>query len=276
MCIPVSAHTLFPRRLPFFAVHMLTHHTHTQENCHNGNPTVPVRVAGDRIDCPMNSFRSSGDIRPQYGSILSNLMSTTLYNSGLAGPGCFAYPDMLEVGVYSMPTRGPLNFLTRPEARTHFAAWSIVSSPLVLSHDMTNASVMDDVWDIITNREVLAVNDAWVGDAGTLVKKSQEVVEFANCAWGFNRFCNHSATMVWKKHLDGNRTAMLLMNNRNVTSNVSVNWRRDLPSGSSIDCPAAGCDVRDIHARKNVGKFAEEYVARDLAPHDSAFIIVSY
>ena len=82
----------------------------------------------------MNFFRTSGDIRPQWGSILSNLMTTASYNAGLAGPGCWGYPDMLEVGVTVQPTRGPLNFLSLTEARAHFNAWCVVSSPLVLSH----------------------------------------------------------------------------------------------------------------------------------------------
>jgi len=68
------------------------------EDCHNGNPRVPLRVGGDRIECPMNLFRTSGDIRPQWGSVLTNLVSTGAYNAGLAGPGCWGYPDMLEVG----------------------------------------------------------------------------------------------------------------------------------------------------------------------------------
>ena len=111
----------------------------------------------------MNLFRTSGDIRPQWGSILSNLMTTVEFNAGLSGPGCYGYPDMLEVGVSQMPARGSLNFLTPSETRTHFSAWCIVSSPLTLSHDLTNTSTMDAVWTIITNREALAVNDAWAG-----------------------------------------------------------------------------------------------------------------
>lgn len=141
------------------------------ENCHNGNPFVPVREVGDGVSCPMNFFRASGDIRPQWGSVLSNLMTTSAFNAGLAGPGCYAYPDMLEVGVSAMPARGGLEYLTAAETRTHFAAWCIVSSPLVLSHDLTNDTTMDAVWPVITNREMLAVNDAWVGDAGVLVKQ---------------------------------------------------------------------------------------------------------
>ena len=51
-------------------------HALVLENCHNGNPYNPVRGAHDNVECPMNLFRTSGDIRPQWGSILSNLMTT--------------------------------------------------------------------------------------------------------------------------------------------------------------------------------------------------------
>eukprot|EP01047_Picozoa_sp_COSAG01_P052521 COSAG01_NODE_5530_length_4203_cov_9.168860_4_plen_276_part_00 len=60
------------------------------EDCHNGNPYNPVREAGDRVRCPMNFFRTSADIRPQWGSVLSNLMTTSEFNAGLAGPGCWS------------------------------------------------------------------------------------------------------------------------------------------------------------------------------------------
>lgn len=33
---------------------------------------------------------------------------------------------------------------------------------------------MDLYWPIITNREALAVNEAWAGDAGTLLKQSDQ------------------------------------------------------------------------------------------------------
>lgn len=65
--------------------------------------------------------------------------------------------------------------LTWTESRTHFAAWCIVSSPLVLGLDLTNETNMDLFWPIITNHEALAVNEAWVGDAGSLLKQSTEM-----------------------------------------------------------------------------------------------------
>ena len=252
------------------------------ENCHNGIPYVPVRTAGDSLFCPMNFFRSSGDIRPQWGGILSNLMTTSAFNAGLAGPGCFAYPDMLEVGVSAMPTRGGLEFLTPHETRTHFAAWCIVSSPLVLSHDLTNDTTMDAVWPVITNREALAVNDAWAGDAGVLVKQSDEMLEFDNCHWGFNQFCTAPASMVWKKELPGDKVALLLMNNKNVTADVNVSWSELAPMSCrtvggpcQFRCPSTGCHVRDVHARKDLGVFSGGgFTAKSLPPHDSAFIVV--
>ena len=253
----------------------LSEHAVVLEDCHNGNPYHPIRTANDHIDCPMNLFRTSGDIRPQWGSILSNLMTTVEFNSGLAGPGCWGYPDMLEVGVSQMPARGSLNFLTPSETRTHFAAWCIVSSPLTLSHDLTNKTTMDAVWPIITNREALAVNDAWAGDAGTLVKKSDEMVPFTNCAWGFNRNCEHAATMVWKKMLPGGKMAVLLMNNRNVSSDINITWREDLLPDLHFRCAPGGCPVRDIYAHKDLGLFAGGgFTAKQVPPHDSVFIVV--
>ena len=44
---------------------------------------------------------------------------------------------------------------------------AIVSSPLVLSHDLTNTSVMDWVWPVVSNREALAVKRKLFGDAAS-------------------------------------------------------------------------------------------------------------
>jgi hypothetical protein len=79
------------------------------ENCHNGHPSYPTRdAATGAVDCPMNFFRASTDIRPTFGSVLINLRSTTAYNGdggkGVTGPGCWAYPD---VGI-PFPAPSPL------------------------------------------------------------------------------------------------------------------------------------------------------------------------
>ena len=56
------------------------------ENCHNGGnePTLDW--------CPFHMYRSSRDIRPQWGSILANLETIPpLAAANLSRPGCWAY-----------------------------------------------------------------------------------------------------------------------------------------------------------------------------------------
>lgn len=190
------------------------------ENCHNGNPTYPTGTGEGKVDCPMNFFRSSTDIRPTFGSILINLESTAAYNGkGLTGPGCFAYPDMLEVGVTNSQRPG-LATLSFTEARTHFGAWCIVSAPLVLGMDLRDEAKLAEVLPIISNTEAMAVNDAWAGDAGVLAKASAETVTLPNCSWFNKDSCKHPAWMVWKKRLPKGKVAVLLMNNANTPATV--------------------------------------------------------
>ena len=64
------------------------------------------------------------------------------------------------------------------ESRTHFGAWAVVSAPLVLGLALTPGdakaqAALDAVWDIITNREVIAVSQTWQGLPGALVREWQ-------------------------------------------------------------------------------------------------------
>ena len=57
------------------------------ENCHWGR-TVPTEDW-----CPWNYYRTSGDVRASYDSVLSNLMTTVQFaKANLSYPGCWAYP----------------------------------------------------------------------------------------------------------------------------------------------------------------------------------------
>ena len=146
------------------------------ENCHGRDPRFkPNRTLPPAQGCPYNYYRTSVDIRNNYGSIMHNLGTAEKYRkTNSSYPGCWAYADMLQVGVR--------NGLNHYETKSHFGGWAIVSSPLILSHDVNNNSVMDKVWDIISNREVIAVNRAYAGDSGG-VSGQRKVVPFAraNC-----------------------------------------------------------------------------------------------
>ena len=74
---------------PFVLVHAHTSHADVagppDRNCHRGTPT---RAADGSVRCDMNLFRTSKDIRPTFGSIVSNLLTVAKYNAaGLTGPG---------------------------------------------------------------------------------------------------------------------------------------------------------------------------------------------
>lgn len=55
------------------------------------------------------------------------------------------------------------------EDRSQFGIWCIISAPLVLSVDLTNAGMLDRVWPIVSNREAIAVNQHWNGSPGQLL-----------------------------------------------------------------------------------------------------------
>ena len=72
---------------------------------------------------------------------------------------------MLEVGRVAEPQPGTFHGWNR----AHFGAWAIVSAPLILGLELTDEK-LDPVLDIITNKEAIAVNQAWAGHPGMLVE----------------------------------------------------------------------------------------------------------
>ena len=56
--------------------------------------------------------------------------------------------------------------LSTAETRSHFGSWAIVSSPLTLSHDVNNNTITNEIWDLITNEEILMINAAYEGSSG--------------------------------------------------------------------------------------------------------------
>ena len=140
---------------------------------HNGRDNP---VSAD-APCPYHFFRTGGDIVPDFGVVIDKLQRTVPYlgNASFAPisrPGCWAYPDMLEVGNFGGDGTGDgtgggtgdgAAATAVAESRTHFGAWCIVSIPLILGLDLTDSGRVDSVWDIISNREAIAVNQQWAG-----------------------------------------------------------------------------------------------------------------
>ena len=71
---------------------------------------------------------------------------------------------MLGVLCPSGYTPEPDGWLPTPlvEDRTNFGLHCITSSPLVLSFNVSNDTLVELLWDIIANEEAIAINQEWV------------------------------------------------------------------------------------------------------------------
>ncbi|WP_406438411.1 NPCBM/NEW2 domain-containing protein [Streptomyces sp. NBC_01613] len=102
-------------------------------------------------------WRTTGDISDNWGSMLG-ILKKNLPLAPYAGPGHWNDPDMLEVGNGGM---------TDTEYRSHFSMWSIMAAPLLIGSDLRKAS--QATFDILDNKEVVAVDQDPLGKQGTVV-----------------------------------------------------------------------------------------------------------
>ena len=207
--------------------------------------------------CPFNFYRTSPDVSASYTSVLRNLQSTVKYaQAGLSRPGCWAYADMLELGC-AQGAHGDKDIgLTPAESRSHFWSWVIVSSPLTLSMDVNNDTIMDEVWPLISNPEVLEVNQAYAGFSGGPFQQDDSHSQF------------------FYKPIDSDRMAVLLLNNDDQPSDLSFAFT-DIPGNKCARSNAASCNVRDINTRKDLGSFVQSYTAKQVGAHDAMFLMLS-
>ncbi|MFI7415050.1 NPCBM/NEW2 domain-containing protein [Streptomyces sp. NPDC049627] len=102
-------------------------------------------------------WRTTGDISDTWGSMLA-ILKKNLPLAPHAGPGHWNDPDMLEVGNGGM---------TGTEYRSHFSMWAIMAAPLLIGSDLRSAS--QETFDILGNREVIAVDQDPLGKQGTVI-----------------------------------------------------------------------------------------------------------
>jgi alpha-galactosidase len=104
-----------------------------------------------------NLWRTTGDISDSYSSMV-NIFHQNVQLAQYAGPGHWNDPDMLEVGNGGM---------TDTEYRSHFSLWSIMAAPLLIGSDLRKDS--DATFDIVLNKDVIAVDQDPLGKQGTVV-----------------------------------------------------------------------------------------------------------
>jgi alpha-galactosidase len=137
--------------------------------------------------------------------------------------------------------------MTDAEYRAHFSLWAILAAPLIAGNDLRTMTATTR--DILTNREVIAVDQDSLGVQGTLVQEDPP---------------EHQ---VWVKPLrDGSRAVVLLNRSSTPDSITTTWWRLRLPAGPAL--------VRDLWARADIGTFRDKFTAL-VPPHGAVMVRVN-
>jgi len=184
-----------------------------------------------------NLWRTTGDIQDRWagkkewspGNCCSNGMldivdeNEPLYS--YAGPGHWNDPDMLEVGNGGM---------TPTEYRSHFSLWALMAAPLIAGNDLR--SMTPEIHDILTNKEVIAIDQDPLGRQGRRVWKDGDLE-------------------LWSKQLQDGSRAVILLNRGASSRDITASWEQ-------IGYPGhLSAAVRDLWAHKDLGKFTGKFSA---------------
>ena len=190
-------------------------------------------------------WRTTGDIGPTWQSF-TRLLDQQVDLWKYAGPGGWNDPDMLEVGV-KVGDRG----LTLPENRAHFSLWCIIAAPLMAGNDIRQMA--PEIRDILTNREVIAIDQDPLGAQGRRVRQDNQ---------------GRGATVeVWAKKLKDGGQAVVLLNRGNADAPMAVSWQE---LGLRYDAEPM---VRDLWAKKDIGRVKGTFTAT-VPAHDVVMIRV--
>jgi alpha-galactosidase len=178
-----------------------------------------------------NLWRTTGDITDKwngkhgYSNGMMDIVDQQVGIESYAGPGHWNDPDMLEVGNGGMTTE---------EYRTHFSMWSILAAPLIAGNDLANMS--DDTRSILTNKEVIAIDQDPLGSEGRRVWKDGDLE-------------------VWSRPLAGGYRAVILLNRGPAAHDITLHWQ---DMGYPDTLPAK---VRDLWKSTDAGTFTGTYTA---------------
>ncbi|XVF01694.1 hypothetical protein REPUB_Repub04eG0110600 [Reevesia pubescens] len=158
-----------------------------------------------------NSWRTTGDIQDKWESMTSIADQNNNWAS-YAQPGAWNDPDMLEVGNGGMTTE---------EYRCHFSIWALAKAPLLIGCDVR--SINNVTFELLSNKEVIAVNQDKLGVQGKKVKKDGDLE-------------------VWAGPLTNHKVAVVLWNRGSSLANITAYW-------SDIGLkPSTVVDARDLWA----------------------------
>jgi alpha-galactosidase len=115
-----------------------------------------------------NLWRTTGDISDNWASMSNIGFNLQTGREKFALSGHWNDPDMLEIG------NGGMN---DTEYRTHMSLWSLLAAPLLAGNDLR--SVAPDILEILTNKEVIAIDQDPSGKQAVQVSKDGDAQVWA-------------------------------------------------------------------------------------------------
>ncbi|HLX41813.1 MAG TPA: glycoside hydrolase family 27 protein [Bryobacteraceae bacterium] len=155
-----------------------------------------------------NLWRTTYDIRDNWESMAQiGFQQSEL--AQWAKPGHWNDPDMLEIGNGGM---------SETEYRTHMTLWSMLAAPLMAGNDVRD--VPSSILEILTNREVIAINQDKAGKQGRRLAKSGD-------------------QEIWVRDLEGGDRAVALFNRGAAAAPATIDW-------TALGIKKAPAVVRDL------------------------------
>lgn len=188
-----------------------------------------------------NAWRTTGDITDTWRSMSANGFTQDKW-AAFQGPGHFNDPDMLVVGKVGWGNPHPTR-LTPDEQYSHISLWALLSAPLLIGCDL--AQLDDFTIGLLTNDEVLEINQDALGTQAVRVVKERDVEVFA-------------------KVLEDGSMAVGLFNRGLFPATGKISW-------TDLKLPAGPHRVRDTWRQKDIGVFDEAF-STPLPPHGVSLV----
>lgn len=151
-----------------------------------------------------------------------------------AGPDHWNDPDMLEVG----------NGMSVNEDRAHFSMWCMLAAPLIAGNDLSNMS--EETKEILTNKEVIAVNQDSLGIQGF-------------------KYFEKDGLEIWFKPLLYDNWAVCFLNRSTKPIEINFQWNNyivvDSVFNKVVNFKTNIYKIRDLWLKKDLGTTEKDFYA---------------
>ena len=191
-----------------------------------------------------NSWRTTGDITDTWES-LSEIGFNQYKCSPYSAPGRWNDPDMLVVGWVGWGPALHYTLLTPSEQYTHITLWSLLAAPLLIGCDLEQLDLF--TMNLLTNDEVLAVNQDPLGKQAIQIRKTDEFE-------------------IWARKLEDGSVAVGLFNKTTKPLYIPVEMRELELDGKY--------SMRDLWSQTDLGKVRGHFEMKTL-PHGARLVTLT-